>query len=74
MTAGAHGSTRLRYPVSCSGCYSRTLVTVMAGPRGRRWDFAEERRQIEQAGWSYLNDNYAICPGCAPAWAPDMAA
>lgn len=64
----------IAYPVSCSGCYTSLLVTVTPDPRGQRWNGAEERRQVERAGWSYLNGTYAICLGCAPAWAQAAAA
>ena len=62
------------YPFSCSGCYSSLLVSVRNRRSGRPWDIAEERCQVELAGWSYLNGTYAICPACAPAWASDVAA
>jgi len=47
---------------------------VTTGHRARRQDRGEERDQVELAGWSYLNGGYPICPGCAPAWAPALAA
>ncbi len=67
-------SDEFSYPFSCSGCYSSLLVSVRNRRRGRPWDIAEERCQVELAGWSYLNGTYAICPACAPAWASDVAA
>jgi len=67
-------NSTMSYPVSCSGCYSSVLVVVTTGHRARRQDRGEERDQVELAGWSYLNGGYPICPGCAPAWAPALAA
>jgi hypothetical protein len=55
------------YRVSCAGCYSKLQVGIHHPSRGRAWMAAEERRQVELDGWTYLKDDYAICPECSPA-------